>query len=254
MYDLKVKSAFIHFRAQGMTIHKISKAMGVNRTTLIQWNKELYTDIRIAERDEFDKIFQVFFVEKSARLTILAEALGKCYEQLEAEHSRDDRFKLLKEIEKLTKLIHMETDDKKYSSLVQKSSATVNKEFPVIVNDPDKYRKYDPTYEDEREYTPDWDEAYMEGFTEKEKKEVLKQKAEQEADLEETHRQIQEELEEEMKKDADEICVITPLADEKKSKRIINKQPDMEVSRTFKKPKRKKEKNKLTAADSQKQS
>lgn len=240
MYDLKVKSKFIHFRAQGMTIHKISKAMGVNRTTLIQWNKELYTDIRIAERDEFDKIFQVFFVERAARVTILAEALGKCYEQLEAEDSRDDRFKLLKEIEKLTKLIHMETDDKKYSSLVQKSSATVNKEFPIIVNDPDKYRKYDPTYEDEREYTPDWDDAYMEGFTEKEKKEVLKQKAEQEADLEESHRQIQQEFEEEMKQDADENCVVTPLADEKRSKRIINKQPDMEISRSFKKSKSKK--------------
>ncbi len=48
-------------------------------------------------------IFQVFFVERAARVTILAEALGKCYEQLEAEDSRDDRFKLLKEIEKLPK-------------------------------------------------------------------------------------------------------------------------------------------------------
>ncbi len=249
MYDLKVKSKFIHFRAQGMTIHKISKAMGVNRTTLIQWNKELYTDIKIAERDEFDKIFITFFVEKSARVTILAEALGKCYEQLEAEDSRDDRFKLLKEIEKLTKLIHMETDDKKFSSLVQKSAATVNKEFPIIVNDPDKYRKYDPTYEDEREYTPDWDEAYMEGFTEKEKKEVLKQKAEQEADLEESHRQIQQEFEEEMKQDADENCVVTPLADEKRSKRIINKKPDLQPLKnkkelpSFKKPRKKTEKN-----------
>jgi hypothetical protein len=246
MYDLKVKSKFIHFRAQGMTINKISKAMGVNRTTLIQWNKELYTDIKIAERDEFDKIFQLFMVEKSTRVTILAEALGNCYQKLDAEDSREDRFSLLKEIEKLTKLIHLETEDKKYSSLVQKSAATVNKEFPILVNDPDKYRKYDPMYEDEREYTPDWDEAYMEGYTEEEKKEVLKQKAEEEADLEESHRQIQLELEEEMKQDADENCIVTPLADEKRSKRIINNQPDLQPlknkkeSRSFKKSKSKK--------------
>lgn len=244
MYDLKVKSAFVHFRAQGMTIQKISEAMGINRTTLIQWNKELYADIKIAERDEYDKIFEAAFCDKIHRVSTLAVELGACYDKLALREERTDKLALLKEIEKLTRLLHMETEDKKFSNLVQKSSANVSHDFPIIVNDPHQYRKFDEDYENEDDYAYEWDESLMEDYTEEQKEMALKLKAEHEAALEEAHEQVQAMEEEDLLNDAAMNCVITPLADTKRSKRIINKSPDAKVvknekkSRSFKKLKR----------------
>ena len=229
MYDLKVKSTFIHFRAQGMTIQKISEVMGVNRTTLIQWNKELYTDIKIAERDEFEKLLEANMCDRITRVRLLAQELGACYDKIEEREQRTDKLTLLKEIEKLTKLLNMEMEDKKYSSMVQKSSSTVNKDFPVIVDEPDKFREYDEMYEHEYESNFDWDEDFMVTYNEEEKAEALKQKAKYEAEVEKVNEKVRLEEEKELKQDSDKNCVVTPKADEKKSRRIINKKPDLQV-------------------------
>lgn len=56
MYSLQVKSTFIEFRSMGFTIDDISEKTGVHRTTLLQWNKDLYAEIKIAEQNQLDRI------------------------------------------------------------------------------------------------------------------------------------------------------------------------------------------------------
>jgi hypothetical protein len=234
MYDLNIKSKFIHFRANGLTIKKISEIMGINRTTLIQWNKELYTDIKIAERDEFEKIFDNHFCDKLLRVRLLAEELGECYMKLANKEERADNLTLLKEIEKLTKLINMEMEDKKYYSMMQRSSGTVNKKFPVIVNDKDKFEEYDPTYNYDEEPL-DCNDSHRVVLTEKQKQKMRKIEEEAKAEEELMNELKRLAAEEKMICEVKENSVVAPKAEVKRSERIINRKPDQNPTKSKKK-------------------
>ncbi len=235
MYDLGIKTTFVHFRANGLTIKKIAEVMGINRTTLIQWNKELYTDIKIAERDEFEKIFEEFACPKKLRVSILAEQLGACYEILADKQTRKDNLLILKEIEKLTKLINLETEDKKYSSLIQKAEKSVNKDFPVIMDDVSKLSRYDEALKNDNEYFDDYDADATSMYAAEDKEMIIDKEEyeneekygeglspETEEAIEKADEQIRKEEEEELLAESKANCVVNPKAG-KRSKRILNR-------------------------------
>jgi len=227
VYDTSIKSTFVHYRSAGHTLEKISQMMGINRTTLIQWNKEFYADIKIAERDDFEYILQGHNVQKRRRVTVLAEALEVCYDRLEAKERRFDNFDLLKEIEKLTKLLSIEMEDKKFSSLISKSASAVKEDFPIIIDDLKKYREYDPLYHEE-EY--DFENDPYELLNEEQKKEARRRKEKQEEAIEALNEKFEKEEEQELREEAELYAVNVPdseFEDENKkfkpAKRIVNR-------------------------------
>lgn len=145
MYSLQVKSTFIEFRSMGFTIDDISEKTGVHRTTLLQWNKELYADIKIAEQNQLDRILMEVGADRIRRVEMLGMQLAFCYDMLtigpEAKH---DYMKLLTITEKLTRLLHKELAGSKPP--VRSGSKSDAEEIPIIVSNPDLYKAFDPDY------------------------------------------------------------------------------------------------------------
>jgi len=219
MYDLSTKSSFIYFRSQGLTIEKVSKLMGINRTTLIQWNKQFFADIKIAERDALEQILDDNFCEKRRRVELLAKMLDKAYFRLDEKDTSISTLDTLREIEKLTRLLNLEMEDRKFTSLVMKSSESVQKDFPVIVNNVEKYNEYDPDYRPEP-YDVARDEY---GFYTEEERQEAKEKAEEEDRCADIVRSSIEKLEElDLREAASKFAVNIPDSEFEKTEEVID--------------------------------
>jgi len=151
MYSHEIRSSFVELRANGFTINEISEKLGIHRCTLIQWNKELYADIKIAEQNEFDIILAEVGVEKRRRVKAIGEQLAACYDILESDEKNNvDFIKLLTLIEKLTKLLHKETGENKFISLLKKPQDDESN-YPIVVTDEEVYKKLQSEHEAKEE-------------------------------------------------------------------------------------------------------
>ena len=148
MYSLAVKTTFIEFRSMGFTIDDISEKTGVHRTTLLQWNKELYADIKIAEQNQLDRILMEVGADRIRRVEMLGMQIAFCYDMLEkGPEAKFDYLKLLTITEKLTRLLHKELADSK--TPVRIGSKSSEEKLPIIISNPDLYKAIDSDYNPE---------------------------------------------------------------------------------------------------------
>lgn len=145
MYSLAVKTTFIEFRSMGFTIDDISEKIGVHRTTLLQWNKELYADIKIAEQNQLDRILTEVGADRLRRVEMLGMQLANCYDMLEKGlDAKYDYLKLLSLTERLTKLLHKELADSRPPAGSRGKST--DKEFPLLISNPELYKALNPDF------------------------------------------------------------------------------------------------------------
>lgn len=68
MKDLKIKEKFIQMRAKGLSFDKIAEEVGVTKTTLITWSKELKIEIANMRTIELDSLLEQYYISKQQRI------------------------------------------------------------------------------------------------------------------------------------------------------------------------------------------
>ncbi len=77
------KRSFIQLRAQGIPYSAIAEKLGKSKQTLINWSKELKTDIANYRAIELDALRTQYQATKAVRLRILGQALAKVEQALQ---------------------------------------------------------------------------------------------------------------------------------------------------------------------------
>ena len=86
MEKLKTKEKFIELRAKGWSFDKIAKELKKAKQTLIDWSKELETEIANRKALELEALYEKFYLLKESRV----ETFGKLLDKLKTEAlSRD---------------------------------------------------------------------------------------------------------------------------------------------------------------------
>lgn len=116
MRNMKIKMKFVQLKAEGLPMYMIAKEIGVHRTTLTMWNKQLAPYILIAKQDYMDEILLENNVSKLGRVLNISQELSSLYELLgdpermiKAGAEYADVVNLLC---KFTKLLHIELGQK----------------------------------------------------------------------------------------------------------------------------------------------
>jgi len=124
MYNTQAKTKFIEMKAAGLPIYKIANELGIHRTTLIRWNKELAPYILLARQDTIDQVLYENCCVKIGRIESISRTLAMQYAMLGESQadSKLDYDSILDRITKLTKLLLLETNAKSAESYVKESS------------------------------------------------------------------------------------------------------------------------------------
>jgi len=76
------KSRFIHFRARGYSFTKISKELGVAKSTLSNWSQELQEEIAQAKGIELEALQEEYYLLKEGRIRLLGDQLKAIQEEI----------------------------------------------------------------------------------------------------------------------------------------------------------------------------
>ena len=76
------KAAFVHLRAQGLSFRKIADRLGVPRSTLFRWSKELSVQISNHRAVEFEALCEEYLVCKQHRIKVLATQLHEVMQEI----------------------------------------------------------------------------------------------------------------------------------------------------------------------------
>ena len=76
------KSRFICLRAKGYSFAKISKELGVAKSTLSNWNQELQEEIAQAKAMELEALQEEYFLLKEGRIRLLGDQLRAIQEEI----------------------------------------------------------------------------------------------------------------------------------------------------------------------------
>jgi Mn-dependent DtxR family transcriptional regulator len=171
MYNMKIKMKFVQLKSMGLPMYKISNELGVHRTTLTMWHKELAPYILIAKQDAIDELLFENGNMKLQRVEMLSRRLTQFYHLLDLndkDTEEDNTFRfltysdILDNICKLTKLLQMETNEKGIEKYLKGSQMKVNiktkrtlseseiendplyEEAPIWVTDADKFENHQP--------------------------------------------------------------------------------------------------------------
>lgn len=90
METIGIKEQFIELRARGYSYDKIAKELGKAKQTLIDWGKDLETEIANRKAIELEALYEEHFLQKEARL----KRLGGILTRLEGEINKRDLSKL----------------------------------------------------------------------------------------------------------------------------------------------------------------
>ena len=83
MEDSETKQRFIELRAKGMSYQKISEEIGVCKRTLINWSKELSSEIANAYAAELEALQDEFYMLKERRIKLFGEKLKAISEEID---------------------------------------------------------------------------------------------------------------------------------------------------------------------------
>lgn len=109
MKDLEKKEKFIELRAKNISFSKIAEEIGVSKTVLIQWSKELKTEISNIKAMELEKLQELYIVSKSKRIEVFGQKLKEILQELDKRDLKEvDTAKLLELAIKYAELLKKE--------------------------------------------------------------------------------------------------------------------------------------------------
>lgn len=89
MGDLEVKEKFIELRAKGWTFDKIAKELHKRKATLIDWSKELESEIANRKAIELEALYEKHYLLKEQRIEKLGNLLNKIINEIENRNLKD---------------------------------------------------------------------------------------------------------------------------------------------------------------------
>jgi len=89
MKDLDQKEKFVELRAKGKSFHSIASELGVSKTTLIAWSRELAQDIDNQRELEFDFIREKYKISREHRIQLYSEQLEAIRKELAQRNLSD---------------------------------------------------------------------------------------------------------------------------------------------------------------------
>jgi len=151
MKNMKIKMKFVELKAAGIPMYKIAREIGVHRTTLTHWYKELASYILIAKQDMIDELLYENCSMKISRIQTISQNLAICYGLLENDKKRKEAdipvYRILDQILKYTKLLHIETNEKSIEKYIKGSRQEPEDEKLWITNK-DNFHKFQPKDEE----------------------------------------------------------------------------------------------------------
>lgn len=183
MYNMKIKMKFVKLKAMGLPMYKISEELGVHRSTLTMWHQELAPYILIAKQDAMDEMLFENGHSKLDRVQMLCYQLNGLYALLDKKLEESDENEIsinrtLNQIYKITKIIHLEANEKQIERFMQGSRIKVNiktmhpvsenpeeendplfNEAPIWITDPEKFETHQPENDYEQYYGTNLDNA-----------------------------------------------------------------------------------------------
>lgn len=155
MHNMQAKMKFVKLKAEGLPMYQIAKAIGVHRTTLTLWHKELAELILIAKQDYIDELLYENNNTKLRRIEIISRHISDLYEMLDVpwqlKKAGMTYDEVLNAITKYTKLLHMEYNEKPLHRLIKhnekekkEDAAAKQKESPVWITDMEAFREVQP--------------------------------------------------------------------------------------------------------------
>ncbi len=77
MKDLKTKERFVELRAQGLSFDSIAKEMGISKTTLLKWSRDLEDKINNEKYFAYQRLIEQYKMTKIARFKLLMQEWQK---------------------------------------------------------------------------------------------------------------------------------------------------------------------------------
>ena len=84
MKPQKTKERFIELRAKGLSFDKIAKDLKISKQTLIDWSKELQSEIANLKALELDTLYEEYYLLKENRLQTFGTMLNKIKKEVES--------------------------------------------------------------------------------------------------------------------------------------------------------------------------
>jgi len=180
---MKIKMKFVKLKAMGLPMYKISEELGVHRSTLTMWHQELAPYILIAKQDAMDEMLFENGHSKLDRVQMLCYQLNGLYAILDKRLEDSDENEIsinrtLNQIYKITKIIHLEANEKQIERFMQGSRIKVNiktmhpvsenpeeendplfEEAPIWITDAEKFETHQPERDYEQYYGTNLDNA-----------------------------------------------------------------------------------------------
>ncbi|MBN8569798.1 MAG: hypothetical protein J0M18_09210 [Ignavibacteria bacterium] len=174
---------FVKLKAMGLPMYKISEELGVHRSTLTMWHQELAPYILIAKQDAMDEMLFENGHSKLDRVQMLCYQLNGLYALLDKRLEDCDENEVsinrtLNQIYKITKIIHLEANEKQIERFMQGSRIKVNiktmqpisenpeeendplfDEAPIWITDAEKFDTHQPEHDYEQYYGTNLDNA-----------------------------------------------------------------------------------------------
>jgi transcriptional regulator with XRE-family HTH domain len=84
MKPKNTKERFIELRAKGLSFDKIAKDLKISKQTLIDWSKELQSEIANLKALELDTLYEEYYLLKENRLQTFGTMLNKIKKEVES--------------------------------------------------------------------------------------------------------------------------------------------------------------------------
>lgn len=81
-HSQKTKEKFIALRAEGVSYDRIREQLGVSKQTLINWGKQLSTQIAVLRDSRLDELCEEYLLAKERRISLFAEQLLRLRDEL----------------------------------------------------------------------------------------------------------------------------------------------------------------------------
>ncbi|MBN8568551.1 MAG: hypothetical protein J0M18_02880 [Ignavibacteria bacterium] len=152
---MKIKMKFVQLKAEGLPMYMIAKELGVHRTTLTMWNKQLAPYILVARQDFMDEILHGNNLSKLERVENISHHLSGLYDALNdpkiAEKNNFEYDYIVNAMLKFTKLLHLELGEKNTVKNLKSlnipkpdGDITDEDEAPLWITDKESFDKFQP--------------------------------------------------------------------------------------------------------------
>lgn len=89
MENTEAKQKFVELRAKGNSFQKIAEELGVTKQTLINWSKDLQSEIRNLQALEHDVLLSKYKITKEHQIELYGELLEKISTELKSRNLQD---------------------------------------------------------------------------------------------------------------------------------------------------------------------